>query len=146
MNTANKSFLAKRGQLAKQWFVVDATDQVLGRLAIKIAAVLMGKHKPTYTPHVDTGDYVIVLNCGKFRVTGSKLDDIEFQHYTGYPGGRKVLTMRQQLAKHPEEVLYHTVRRMMPKTKMGRQMLSKLKLCQGATHNHQAQMPEPFPN
>lgn len=146
MKTANPSFLARPGQVDRKWYVVDATDQVLGRLAIRLANVLIGKHKPTYTPHVDTGDFVIVLNAGKVRVTGSKKDDVVFQRYTRYPGGLKEITMRRVLETHPERVLYETVRRMMPKNKLARHQLAKLKLYAGASHPHQAQSPEPLPS
>jgi large subunit ribosomal protein L13 len=128
------------------WFVVDATDQILGRLAVKIATVLMGKHKPTYTPHVDTGDYVVVLNAGKIKTTGNrKRENKVYQRYSGYPGGRTTIPMNTMLERHPERVLREAVRRMLPKNKLAYQMLSKLKLYEGDEHPHQAQGPEPFP-
>ena len=145
MKTANKCFLAKPGEVDKKWFVVDAQDKVLGRLATRIATVLMGKHKPTYTPHVDTGDYVIVLNAGKVRVSGRKRQTEVYQRYTRYPSGRRVISMEQMLARHPERVLREAVRRMLPKSKLGVHMLDKLKLHVGPTHPHQAQNPEPMP-
>jgi len=145
MKTANKCFLAKPGEVDKKWFVVDAQDKVLGRLATRIATVLMGKHKPPYTPHVDTGDYVIVLNAGKVRVSGRKRQTEVYQRYTRYPSGRRVVSMEQMLARHPERVLREAVRRMLPKSKLGVHMLDKLKLHVGSTHPHQAQKPEPMP-
>jgi large subunit ribosomal protein L13 len=145
MRTANKCFLAKAGEVDRKWYVVDAQDKVLGRLAARIATVLMGKHKPTYTPHVDTGDFVIVLNAGKVRVTGRKRQTEVYQSYTRYPGGRKVVSMEQLLPRHPDRVLREAVRRMLPKSKLGGHMLEKLKLQTGPTHPHQAQKPEPMP-
>ena len=146
MRTANKSYQAKPGAFEQQWYVVDATDKVLGRLATRIATVLMGKHKPTYTPHVDTGDFVIVLNAGKVKVTGTrKKDQVIYQRYTRHPSGLKEFTMRSMLERHPERVLREAVRRMLPKNALARHMLRKLKLYTGDTHKHQAQQPEPLP-
>lgn len=145
MKTANKCFQAKPGEVEQHWYVLDATDQVLGRLAVRIASVLMGKNKPTYTPHVDTGDFVIVLNADKVKVTGRKKETVIYQSYTGYPGGQKEVPMRRVLDRHPERVLREAVRRMLPKNSLARQMLSKLKLYNGNEHPHQAQQPEPFP-
>ena len=145
MQTANKCYQAGRQPYEQRWYVVDATDQVLGRLAVKIAQAIMGKNKPTYTPHVDTGDFVVVLNAGKVKVTGNKKDVVEYQHYTRYPSGQKRIKMREMLDRHPERVLEAAVRRMIPKTPMGRKMLSKLKLYRGAEHPHQSQMPDPLP-
>lgn len=145
MKTANKCFQARAEDVQRRWYVVDATDKVLGRLAVRIANVLMGKNKPTYTPHVDCGDYVIVLNCDKVRVTGTKLDDVVYQDYTGYPSGLRERTMRQQLARRPQRVLFDAVRRMMPKNALAKHMLLKLKLYTQDSHPHQAQMPEPLP-
>jgi len=145
MKTANKCYQAKRGELEPQWFVVDATDQVLGRLAARIATVLMGKHKPTYTPHVDTGDFVIVLNAGKVKVTGTrKKEQVVYHHYSGHPSGLRETTMRSMLERHPERVLREAVRRMLPKNALARHMLSKLKLFTGDQHTHQAQQPVPL--
>jgi len=145
MKTANKCYQAKPGEIEHRWYVVDATDQVLGRLATRIATVLMGKHKPTYTPHVDTGDYVVVLNAGRVRVTGRKLEHDFHERYSGYPGGRKVTPMKRVFERHPERVLREAVRRMLPKNALARRMLGKLKLYAGGEHPHQAQNPEPFP-
>jgi large subunit ribosomal protein L13 len=146
MKTANKCFLARPGQVEQRWYVVDATDQVLGRLAARIATVLMGKHKPTYTPHVDTGDFVIVLNAGKVRVNGTrKKDQVIYQSYTGYVGGQKRITMRTMLERRPRHVLHEAVRRMLPKNPLAARMLLKMKLYAGDKHPHQAQQPEPLP-
>ncbi len=145
MKTANKCYLATAGKADARWFVVDATDRVLGRLAARIATVLMGKHKPTYTPHVDTGDFVIVLNCGKVRVTGRKKDTVTYESYSGHPGGRKVVPMRDMLNRYPDRVLREAVRRMLPKNALAKKMLDKLKVYDGADHRHQAQLPEPLP-
>ena len=147
MKTANKCYLAKPGQVEQKWYVVDATGQVLGRLAVRIATVLMGKNKPTYTPHVDTGDFVVVLNAGAVKVTGKrKKEQVVYQRYSGYPGGLKEITMKTMLERHPERVLGEAVRRMLPKNALARHMLKKLKLYVGAEHPHQAQQPEPLPN
>ncbi len=146
MRTANKCFLAKAGDVEQKWYVVDATDQVLGRLAVRIATVLMGKHKPTYTRHVDTGDFVIVLNAGNVKVTGTrKPEQTVYQSFSGYPSGRQVVTMKTMLERHPERVLREAVRRMLPKNPLARKMLNKLKLYTGDQHDHQAQQPEPLP-
>ena len=146
MKTANKCFQAKRGQVEQRWYVVDATNHVLGRLASRIATILMGKHKPTYTPHVDTGDYVIVLNAGKVKVTGTrKPDQVVYHRYSGHPGGLKEITLRTMLQRHPDRVLREAVRRMLPKNALARHMLRKLKLYTGDRHEHQAQQPEPLP-
>lgn len=144
MKTANNCYQAKVGELQKSWFLVDATDQVLGRLAARIAMVLMGKHRPTYTPHVDTGDFVVVVNAERIRVTGDKLLDKTYMHYTYYPSGHRRRNLRTVLEKHPEMALREAVRRMLPKNALARHMLTKLKLYRGETHPHQAQMPEPL--
>lgn len=146
MKTANKCFQAKPGAIERRWYVVDATDKVLGRLAVRIATVLMGKNKPIYTPHVDTGDYVVVLNADKVRVTGTrKKQQVVYHRYSGHPSGLKEITMDTMLKRHPERVLREAVRRMLPKNALARKMLSKLKLYNGDTHQHQAQHPEPLP-
>lgn len=144
MNSGTKCYLARPGDVERRWYTVDATDQVLGRLAVKIANVLMGKNKPTYTPHVDTGDYVIVLNAGKVRVTGRKAEVMEYQSYSGYVGGQKRIPYQRVIERHPDRVLREAVRRMLPKNKLARTMLDKLKLYEGDTHPHQAQQPEPL--
>ena len=138
------SYLAKPGELQAQWHVVDGTDQVLGRLAAKLATILQGKHKPTYTPHVDTGDYVIVLNADKIKVTGAKAEQRTYQTYSGYPSGLHIYSYKDMNANHPEKVLELAVRRMLPKSKLGRNMLHKLKVYRGSSHEHQAQQPQPL--
>ncbi len=145
MKTANNCYQAKVGQVVPNWYVVDATDRVLGRLAARIATVLMGKNKPTYTPHVDTGDFVVVVNAGRVKVTGRKRETTVYQRYTHYPHGLRETTMERMLQRHPERVLREAVRRMLPKNKLARHMLSKLKLHNGPTHPHQAQNPQPLP-
>lgn len=139
-----RSYVAKKEQVDRQWYHVDATDRVLGRLASQIATVLMGKHKPTYTPHVDTGDGVIVTNAEKLRVTGKKRDTKQYTSYSYYPGGFKVVPFRRMFEKHPERVLTLAVRRMLPKNKLARHMLAKLKVYRGETHPHSAQQPIPW--
>jgi large subunit ribosomal protein L13 len=137
-------FLAKAGQVAPQWYVIDATDQVVGRLAAQIAPILMGKHRPTYTPHIDTGDFVIVTNVDKVVFTGKKWEQKVYQRYSGYPGGQKEEAAWKLFARRPERILHEAIRRMMPKNKIGRHMLGKLKLYAGAGHPHQAQQPIPL--
>lgn len=140
-----KTFVAKPGEIQKSWWVVDADNQIVGRLASRIAVVLMGKHRPTYTPHVDSGDFVVVVNAEKVVFTGNKLDQKEYTWYTGYPGLRSE-TAATRLERRPEQILREAVRRMLPKSKLGRQMLSKLKVYAGSDHPHQAQNPQPFEN
>jgi large subunit ribosomal protein L13 len=134
--------MAKPGQVAQRWHVIDATDQVVGRLAVQIATILRGKHRPEYTPHVDTGEYVIVINAEKVRFTGTKLLTKTYQWYTRYPGGLKSVTARDMLATHPERILREAVRRMVPRNRLGRQQMTKLKIYAGPSHPHQAQQPE----
>ena len=137
-----KSFMVKKEQAEHRWFVVDASEQILGRMAAKIAPILMGKNKPTYTPHVDTGDYVIVLNADKIKVSGKKAETKEYDYYTHFPGGHKFVKFSTMMSKRPERVIELAVRRMLPKNKLGRVMLKKLKVYRGAEHDHQAQQPE----
>lgn len=137
-----KSFMAKKEQTEHKWLLVDAEGLVLGRMAAKIAPILMGKDKPTYTPHIDTGDYVIVVNAEKIRVTGKKAQQKEYDYYTHHPGGRKVVSFAEMMAKKPGKVVELAVRRMLPKNKLGRKMLKKLKVYRGSEHDHQAQKPE----
>jgi large subunit ribosomal protein L13 len=137
-----KSFMAKKDECEGRWLLVDADNAVLGRMAAKIAPILMGKTKPTYTPHVDTGDYVIVVNAEKIRLTGKKAQQKEYDYYTGYPGGHKYVSFAEMMAKKPEKVVELAVRRMLPKNKLGRKMLKKLKIYRGPDHEHQAQKPE----
>ena len=139
-----RSFVAQPGKVEQKWYHVDATDQVLGRLAAKIATVLMGKHKPTYTAHVDTGDFVVVTNAAKFKLTGSKAETMMYPRYSYYPGGYKEIPYRRVLKDKPEFVLESAVRRMLPKNALGRHMLSKLKVYASDTHPHTAQQPAPF--
>ena len=136
-----RSYTAKPREVERVWYHADAKDQVLGRLAVKIATVLMGKHKPTYTPHVDTGDFVVVTNVEHIKLTGRKLDEMTYDRYTYYPGGWKSVTAREMMKKHPERVLTAAVRRMLPKSALGRKMLKKLKVYVGETHPHTAQQP-----
>lgn len=136
-----KTYMAKPAEVEQKWLLVDATDKVVGRLASDIAVRLMGKHRPTYTPHVDTGDFVVVVNCDKVKFTGKKWDQKKYTWYTGYTQQRSI-TAGEQLEKHPERVLREAVRRMLPKNKLARQMLDKLKIYAGDQHPHQAQNPE----
>ncbi len=137
----DKTFMAKPGQVEKKWWVVDGTDKVVGRLASDIAMILMGKHRPTYTPHVDCGDFVIVTNVEKVKFTGKKWAQKRYTWYTGYPGLRSE-SAEERLEKKPEMILKEAVRRMLPKNKLGGDMLEKLKLYVGDSHPHQAQQPE----
>ena len=140
-----KTYMAKKGELTTRWWVVDVSDKVLGRVATKIATILMGKHRPEYTPHVDTGEFVVVINAEKIKLTGAnKPIEKTYEHYTGYPSGRKVATLADVLAKHPERVVSEAVRRMLPKNKLARNMLRKLKVYAGSDHPHQAQNPQPL--
>lgn len=139
-----KTYVVKEGEIKREWYVVDAEGKTLGRLASKIAGVLMGKHKPYYTPHLDTGDYVIVVNADKIQVTGRKLDQKMYHRYSGYPGGLKSVTLRKQLSTRPERVIWAAVRNMLPKNKLGRAMLKKLKVYASPEHPHAAQQPKPL--
>jgi len=134
--------MAKKEQVDSKWLLVDADGAVLGRMAAKIAPILMGKNKPTYTPHVDTGDYVVVVNAEKVKVTGTKAQDKQYDYYTHFPGGRKIVSFADMMAKKPEKVIELAVRRMLPKSKLGVKMLKKLKVYRGAEHDHHAQKPE----
>src|SRR6185312_15673712 len=137
-------YQAKAGELAKHWYVIDAENMVVGRLAAQIAPILMGKHRPTYTPHIDTGDYVIVTNVDKVVFTGEKWRQKSYQRYSGYPGGQKEEAAWKLFQRHPERILELAIQRMMPKNKIGRHMLDKLKLYVGPNHPHQAQQPIPL--
>ncbi len=137
-----KSYIAKPQEVERKWYVVDADGQTLGRLASEVAAILRGKKKPTYTPHVDTGDYVIVINAEKINVTGKKRKEKIYKRHTGYPGGLREITFEKLQAKNPEEIIRHAVKGMMPKGVLGRQMYKKLKVYAGPEHNHIAQKPE----
>ena len=137
-----KTYMAKGETVERKWYVVDATDMVLGRLSSQVAAILRGKNKPIFTPHVDTGDCVIIVNAAKVRLTGNKLADKTHIHHTGYPGGLREITFEKLQAKDPEEIIRHAVKGMMPKGPMGRQMYKKLKVYAGPEHKHAAQKPE----
>ncbi len=137
-----KSYLAKPLEVERKWFVVDVEGQTLGRAASQIASILRGKHKPTFTPHVDTGDFVIVVNAEKIVLTGKKLDQKMLRHHSFYPGGLKEVPYRVALAKKPEFIFEEAVRRMLPKGPLGRQTLGKLTVYRGPEHKHQAQQPE----
>jgi large subunit ribosomal protein L13 len=137
-----KTYMAKAGDVEKRWLLVDGKDKVVGRLASDIAMILMGKHRPTYTPHVDTGDFVVVINAEKLVFTGKKWEQKEYTWYTYYPGLRKETAGKRFEAK-PEDILIEAVRRMLPKNKLARHMLDKLKVYKGGDHPHQAQMPQP---
>jgi large subunit ribosomal protein L13 len=143
--TIIKSYTAREGEVQRQWYVVDAQGKTLGRLASHIAMVLRGKNKPTFTPHMDTGDFVVVVNAGQVHLTGRKLDQKMYYRHSGYPGGLKEISARQLLAKKPEEVLRHAVRGMLPKNSLGRHLLKKLKIYATGEHPHEAQQPLPFP-
>lgn len=137
-----KSFMASPSTIERKWYVVDATDMTLGRLASEVASVLRGKKKPIFTPHMDTGDYVIVINAAKVKVTGKKLDQKIYYHHSEYVGGMKETTLKEMLAKKPEKVIELAVKGMLPKGPLGRQMYRKLHVYAGGEHNHAAQKPE----
>jgi len=157
MPSATSSYLMKKEEVNPSWYVVDADGMVVGRLATQIALVLMGKHKPTYTPHVECGDFVIVVNADKVRFSGAslahkkhpyyttKMATKEYQRYTGYPSGQRITTAGEMWEKHPERILQEAVRRMLPKNKLRPSMMKKLKLYAGPQHPHQAQNPEELP-
>ena len=134
--------MTRNKDVQREWYVVDAAGQTLGRLAARVARILRGKHKPTYSPSVDTGDFVIVVNAEKIHVTGRKLDQKIYYRYSGYPGGLKEITLRNLLQRHPTRVIEHAVRGMLPKNRLGRQMFKKLKVYAGPDHPHAAQQPE----
>lgn len=137
----NKTYMANAATVEPKWFIVDATDCVLGRLASQVANVLKGKHKPTYTPNVDTGDHVIIINCDKIRLTGKKLEQKYYRYHSGYVGGLKEVQYKKLMAEKPEFVVYKAVKGMLPKNTLGEQMLKKLRAYAGAEHTHQAQQP-----
>ncbi len=139
-----KTYSAKPGEITREWYVVDAEGQTLGRLATRIADTLRGKRKPQYTPHVDTGDFVIVVNAEKIQVTGNKLDQKRYYRHSGYPGGLRSRTLRDQLERRPTEVLRVAVKGMLPKNRLARQQLTKLKIYAGPEHPHEAQNPRPL--
>jgi len=141
----NKTYLPPVDTIEQDWYVVDAAELPLGRLATEIARILRGKHKPTFTPHLDTGDFVIVVNAEKVMVTGRKADQKLYRRHSGRPGGMKVETFRQLQARIPERIIETAVRGMLPKNSLGRKLFTKLKVYTGATHPHQAQKPQPLP-
>ncbi|MGH3105077.1 MAG: 50S ribosomal protein L13 [Gaiellaceae bacterium] len=140
-----KTYSAKPGEIDRHWYLVDADGQTLGRLATQIADTLRGKGKPQYTPHVDTGDFVVVVNAEKIAVTGKKLDDKMYYRHSGYPGGLRSRSLREQLERRPTEVLRKAVKGMMPRNRLSRAQIGKLKIYAGPEHPHEAQAPKPFP-
>ena len=139
-----KTTMAKANEVDRKWYVIDAEDKVLGRLATEVATLLRGKHKPIYTPHVDTGDYVIVINADKIKLTGTKWDNKIHASHTGYPGGRREVVYKEIREKHPERVIEYAVKGMLPKSRLGRSMFGKLKVYAGPDHPHEAQKPEVY--
>ena len=137
-----RTFSAKKEEIEKKWFLVDAESKVLGRLASEVAKILRGKHRPIYTPHVDTGDHVIIINANKIVLTGKKLKNKVYYRYSGYPGGLKSVTAEKLMQTHPEGLLEFAIKGMLPKNKLGRAMLKKVKIYAGSNHNQQAQKPE----
>ena len=136
-----KTYYAKPNEVEREWVLIDATDQVLGRVAVKAAHILKGKHKPQYTPHIDTGDFVVIINADKIRVTGNKAEDKRYYRHSGFPGGLKSESFNEAMEKHPERVIEHAVKGMLPKNTLGRAMGKKLKVYVGAEHPHMAQQP-----
>ncbi len=136
-----KTYVAKPGEFEQKWHLIDARGQVLGRLASEVAKILRGKDKPIFTPHVDTGDYVVIVNAANIRLTGNKLKDKVYYHHTGYPGGIKSITADELMEKNPTELINSAVKGMLPKNKLGRQIIKKLKIYAGSEHQHEAQCP-----
>jgi large subunit ribosomal protein L13 len=136
------TYFPKEGEIARKWYVVDASGQTLGRLASRVARILMGKENPKYTPFIDTGDHVIVINADKVKTTGVKSEQKKYQHYTGYPGGLRTEDYRKRMERKPELIIEEAVSRMLPKSKMGKHMFTKLKVYRGDKHPHEAQKPE----
>jgi large subunit ribosomal protein L13 len=139
-----KTYSAKRDELQARWYIIDAEGQVLGRVATQVATILRGKYKPTYTPHLNCGDFVIVVNAAKIAVTGNRLDQKMYYRHSQYPGGLKQETLRQALQRHPERVIERAVKGMLPKTRLGDDILSRMKVYAGPQHPHQAQKPVPW--
>ena len=139
-----RTYTPKPADVQRQWYVIDATDVVLGRLASQVAQLLRGKHKPIYAPHLDTGDFVVIVNAGKVALSGSKLEQKKAYRHSGYPGGLRAVNYGDLMAKHPERVVEKAVKGMLPKNSLGRKTLSKLKVYAGPTHPHQAQQPQPY--
>jgi large subunit ribosomal protein L13 len=136
------TYFPKQGEIVRKWFVVDANGQTLGRLSSQVARILMGKENPRYTPFIDTGDHVIVINAEKVKTTGMKAEQKVYQHYTGYPGGLRTEEFKKRVARKPEMIIEDAVKRMLPKSKLGRHMISKLKIYKGDKHPHEAQQPK----
>ncbi|UHR03319.1 50S ribosomal protein L13 [Peptoniphilus sp. GNH] len=139
-----KSYMAKAHEVERKWYIIDAEGKVLGRLATEVANILRGKNKPIYTPHVDTGDFVVIINAEKVRLTGNKWEDKIHAYHTGYPGGRREVSYKQLLEKKPEFIIEHAIKGMLPKNSLGRQMFRKLKVYAGDKHPHEAQKPEAY--
>jgi len=139
-----KTYAARSSDVKRDWYVIDAEGKTLGRLATEIARILHGKHKSIFTPHLDTGDYVIVVNAGRIRTTGRKMNDKMYYRHSGYPGGLRSMNLGELLASHPARALYFAVRGMLPKNRLGRQMIKKLKIYAEAEHPHTAQQPKPL--
>ncbi|MEW6525050.1 MAG: 50S ribosomal protein L13 [Spirochaetota bacterium] len=144
MGILQQTFSLKKSQIEKKWYIIDAEGKVLGRLAAEIAHVLRGKHKPAYSPHLDMGDNVIVINADKVLLTGKKPQEKEYFFHSKYPGGSRFVNIRKMLEKKPEYILYHAVKGMMPKNKLARQLMGNLKIYAGSDHPHKAQKPEPL--
>lgn len=139
-----KSFMAKTNEVERKWYVIDAENKVLGRMATEIATILSGKNKPIYTPHVDTGDFVIIINAEKIKLTGNKMDQKNYVYHTGHPGGLKEVPYKRLIEDKPEKIIELAVKGMLPKSSLGRKMIKKLKIYAGNEHNHQAQNPEKY--
>lgn len=139
-----RSYIPKQDEISRDWLVVDASNQVLGRLASEVATLLRGKHKADFTPFLDTGDFVVVVNAERVRVTGTKMEDKLYYRHSGHPGGLKVETLRERLDKYPERVIRSAVKGMLPKNRLGRKLLKKLKIYEGPEHPHEAQQPQTF--
>ncbi|MGO1469923.1 MAG: 50S ribosomal protein L13 [Tissierella sp.] len=139
-----KSYMAKTNEFERKWYVIDAEGKVLGRLAAEVSKILMGKNKPTYTPHMDTGDYIIIINAEKIKLTGNKMNQLNYTYHTGYPGGLKEVPYNRLVETNPGKIIELAVKGMLPKNKIGKQMIKKLKLYKGSEHNHEAQMPEVY--
>ena len=144
MMSVDKTYVPKADEITQEWYLVDANDQNLGRLASQISRIILGKHKPNFTPGMDTGDFVIVVNCERIRVTGNKMEEKFYYRHSGYPSGLKAISLRQQLVKHPERVIRAAVWGMLPHNKFGRQLINKLKVYAGPDHPHEAQQPKPL--
>lgn len=139
-----KSYMAKTNEVEKKWHVIDAEGKVLGRLASEVSTLLTGKNKPTYTPHIDTGDFVIIINADKIKLTGKKLEQLNYTYHTGYPGGLKQVPYKRLMEEKPGKIVELAVKGMLPKNKLGRAMMKKLRVYSGTEHNHEAQQPEVY--